>query len=116
MAISAFLGLLFIAALHCGCATTRAGLTREQGIYTVSTNIVSGVQSFVPFLPAPVATPVEVLLGVASAALGAWNLHQQKSIKALRNGKSQPTTDSLTKAAPAVPATPAQPPTSPTPA
>ena len=58
MAASVLLGLLFIVALHCGYATTPAGFTREQGIYTVSTNIVSGVQSFVQ-RPAPVMPDLE---------------------------------------------------------
>jgi len=89
MAMSILLGLMFLALLHMGCASTPAGFSREQGIYRASTNIVSGVQSLVPFMPAPVATPVEVLLGIASAALGAWNLHQQKSIKALKNGSGK---------------------------
>jgi len=74
--------------LHCGCASTPAGLNREQGIYRVSTNLVSGLQSIVSFVPAPVATSVEVLFGLASATIGAWNIYQQKSIRQFKNVNS----------------------------
>ena len=110
MAMSALLGLMFIVALHTGCASTSAGLNREQGIYRASTNVISGVQSLVPFMPAPVATPVEVILGIASAALGAWNLHQQKSIKALKNGSGKSPPGTLSTRSPQPATNPAQPP------
>ncbi len=72
--------------LPTGCATTQPALSREQAIYRAGTNVVAQAQTLLPFVPAPVATPVEVVLGIVSAALGAWNLHQQKAIKVLRNG------------------------------
>ena len=55
MAMSALLALMIILSLHTGCASTQAGLSREQGLYRVSTNIVTGVQQYVPYLPAPVS-------------------------------------------------------------
>ena len=72
--------------LPTGCASTSAGLAREQAVYRAGTNVVAQAESLLPFVPAPVATPVEVVLGLISAGLGAWNLHQQKSIKKLKNG------------------------------
>jgi hypothetical protein len=61
---------------HTGCATTPAGLDREQALYRAGTNVVAQAQSILPFVPAPVASPLEIVLGLAGAALGAWNLHQ----------------------------------------
>ena len=86
MAMSVLLAAMVLCTIHTGCASTQAGLSREQGIYRVSTNVVSGVQQIVPYLPAPVATPAEILLGAISAGLGAWNLHQQRALKKLKNG------------------------------
>ena len=80
------LALIAATVLTSGCATTLPGLNREQRIYQAGTNIVAQAQTFLPFVPAPVATPVEVVLGLISAGLGAWNLHQQQSIKRLKNG------------------------------
>ena len=79
------LALLGMAAL-CGCARTEGGLAREQGMYQAGTNFVGGLQGVMPYLPAPVQWPVEAVAGALAAALAAWNLHQQKQIKALRNG------------------------------
>jgi hypothetical protein len=79
------LTLLGIAAL-CGCARTEGGLAREQRMYQAGTNFMAAAQQVVPYLPAPVQFPTEAVLGAVSAALAAWNLHQQKTIKALKNG------------------------------
>jgi hypothetical protein len=79
------LALVGLAAL-CGCARTEGGLAREQRLYQAGTNFVAAAQQVVPYLPAPVQFPTEAVLGAVSAALAAWNLHQQKTIKALRNG------------------------------
>ena len=79
------LALLGFAAL-CGCARSEGGLAREQRFYQAGTNFVAAAQQVVPYLPAPVQLPTEAILGAVSAALAAWNLHQQKQIKLLRNG------------------------------
>jgi hypothetical protein len=70
-----------------GCASTPQGLTTEQHIYKDATNAVSAIQQFLPYVPAPIATPAEVFLGLLSIGLGAWNMHQQKSISQLQNGQ-----------------------------
>jgi hypothetical protein len=89
--MSALLNVMFVFLLLQGCAHTPQGLSREQGIYRVSTNLVGHVQTLIPYLPAPVATPVELLLGAVSAGLAAWNVHQQKTLKSLKrtNGNGQ---------------------------
>ena len=79
------LTLLAIVAL-CGCARTEGGLAREQRMYQAGTNFVGGLQAVTPYLPAPVQLPVEAIGGALAAALAAWNLHQQKQIKVLKNG------------------------------
>ena len=81
-----FLACIGLVSLSPSCATTPQGISREQVLYRVSTNAVGTITQILPFVPAPVATPVEILLGVASAALGAWNLHQQKTLRTLKNG------------------------------
>ncbi len=67
-----------------GCATTPKGISREQQVYNVATNVVGSLQQAAPFLPAPVGTPVGILLGGVSAMLAAWNVHQQQALKALK--------------------------------
>jgi hypothetical protein len=62
-------------------------LATEQKIYADATNIVAIADKIAPALPQPIATPVEAILGVISAALAAWNAHQQQSIAKLRAGK-----------------------------
>lgn len=69
-----------------GCAHTERGLSGEQAVYRAGTNVVANVQSFVPYLPPPVASTAEVVLGLATAALAAWNTHQQRQLKLLKNG------------------------------
>ena len=82
---SAFLNLLLLTALIQGCASTEAGLQREQHIYDVSTNAVAHLQAIAHALPAPVATPMETILAIASAGLGIWNVHTHKTLKSLKN-------------------------------
>jgi len=88
---AAFLIVVAATLPHLGCATTPKGIANEKAMYSAATNTVATAQSIVPYIPAPFATPVEVVLGAASALLGAWNLHQQKSIKALKNGNGKTT-------------------------
>jgi hypothetical protein len=86
LACSLYLLVLLAVVALCGCARTEGGLAREQRMYQAGTNFVSGLQAVTPYLPAPVQLPVEALAGAIAAALAAWNLHQQRQIKALRNG------------------------------
>ena len=86
LACSLYLLVLLAIVALCGCARTEGGLAREQRMYQAGTNFVGGLQAVTPYLPAPVQLPVEALAGAIAAALAAWNLHQQKQIKALKNG------------------------------
>ena len=82
--MSAFLNLLLAICLLNGCANTPAGIAREQKTYSAATNALSVAQQIAPFLPPPVSTPVGAVLAGVSAALAAWNLHQQRTLSALR--------------------------------
>ena len=86
LACSLYLLVLLAVVALCGCARTEGGLAREQRMYQAGTNFVAAAQQVVPYLPMPVQLPTEAILGAVSAALAAWNLHQQRQIKALRNG------------------------------
>jgi hypothetical protein len=86
LACSLYLLVLLAIVALCGCARTEGGLAREQRMYQAGTNFLGGLQAVTPYLPAPVQLPVEAIAGAIAAALAAWNLHQQKQIKALRNG------------------------------
>ena len=81
-----YLAGLVAVVLAVGCATSPRGIAREQVWYRAGTNIVGNAQQVVPYLPPPAQVPVEALLGAATAALAAWNAHQQKQIKRLKNG------------------------------
>ena len=75
-----------------GCASTQAGLNREQKIYQVATNVVGIGQQVAPSLRQPLSSAVEFALGIATAALTAWNTHQQLAIRKLKNGNGTTTT------------------------
>lgn len=100
LVMAVLLGCAAALLLPTGCASTQKGIAREQTYYRAGTNIVAEARSILPFVPAPVATPMEVILGLASAALGAWNMHQQGQLKKLRNGNGN---GSPAKAGPASP-------------
>jgi len=72
-----------------GCASTPAGLNREQALYQAGTNVVATIREVVPYLPGPAGTGVEAILGLATAALAAWNTHQHVQIKQLKNGNGK---------------------------
>jgi len=44
MAMSILLATMALCTLHTGCASTQQGISREQGIYRVSTNALGRVQ------------------------------------------------------------------------
>lgn len=76
LAGSALCVLLAASLILISCASTPQGIRHEQTIYAAGTNTVATLQTLIPYLPAPVATPAEIVLGAISAGLGAWNLHQ----------------------------------------
>ena len=86
LVVGAVLGVLCLVAFTPGCASTAQGLAREQGVYSAATNVVATATTLVPYVPAPFQIPAEAILGAITAALAAWNLHQQQAIKALKNG------------------------------
>jgi hypothetical protein len=86
LVVMAVLGAVCLVAFSPGCATTPQGLAREQAVYSAATNVVGTATTLAPYVPAPFQVPTEAILGAISAALAAWNLHQQKAIKALKNG------------------------------
>ena len=79
--------LLALVCLASGCATTAAGLAREERIYGIATNVVAHAQQIAPALPAPINTVTEAVLAVLTAGLGAWNTIQHREIAKLKNGK-----------------------------
>jgi hypothetical protein len=80
----------FCLALVCpasGCATTDAGLAREERIYGIATNVVAHAQQIAPSLPTPFNVGSEGILAVLTAALAAWNTVQHREIAKLKTGK-----------------------------
>jgi hypothetical protein len=77
-----------------GCATTEAGIQREERIYALATNVVAHAQQIAPSLPAPANTIAEAVLGAITLGLGAWNALQHKQIKKLKNGANGATASS----------------------
>ena len=68
------------------CATTRKGLDREQQLYLVTSNAVSGITALTPFVPAPFGTLLEGATAVGGALLAVWASHLHRSVRALENG------------------------------
>src|SRR3974377_929198 len=74
--IAAGAGLLALSS----CATSPAGLQREQTLFSVATNVVYAAQQVAPAIPPPERALVELLLGVATAGLAAWNTHLHRRL------------------------------------
>ena len=70
------------------CATSPAGIARENHIYDYATNIVASIHAIAPALPQPVGGALEGLLALASAGLALWSTHLHRQVSALR-GQSQ---------------------------
>ena len=99
--IAAMLGLFLVCTLALcvpSCAHTEPGLDREQAMYRAGTNIVGTAQTIVPYLPAPAGMAAEVVLGIASGLLAAWNTRQHLEIKKLKNGNGNGHAKELAKA------------------
>ena len=87
--VSLCIGLAMVGALVLtSCATSPAGIARENHIYDYATNIVAGIHAIAPALPQPVGGALEGLLALASAGLALWSTHLHRQVSALR-GQSQ---------------------------
>jgi hypothetical protein len=82
--VAAGAGLLALSS----CATTPAGLQREQTAFSAATNIVHVAEQVAPAIPPPERALVELLLGVATAALAAWNTHLHRRLGQLNGNGS----------------------------
>jgi len=76
--------VLFSLAANTGCATKPPALSGTNTVIAVVSNLLPVITSVEPFVPAQWASTGETILAVITAALGAWNLHQQQSIKQLK--------------------------------
>jgi hypothetical protein len=74
--VAAGAGLLALSS----CATSPAGLQREQSLFSVATNVVYAASQVAPVVPPPERALVELLLGVATAGLAAWNTHLHRRL------------------------------------
>ena len=92
--VSLCIGLAMVGALVLtSCATSPAGIARENHIYDYATNIVAGIHAIAPALPQPVGGALEGLLALASAGLALWSTHLHRQVSALRDqsqGGSEP--------------------------
>jgi hypothetical protein len=82
--VAAGAGLLALSS----CATSPAGLQREQSLFTVATNVVYAAQQVAPAVPPPERALIELLLGVATAGLAAWNTHLHRRLGQLNGNGS----------------------------
>lgn len=74
-----------------GCASTPKGVAREQQLYLVSSNAVSGLSALAPYAPAPVGTLLEGITAVGGALLAVWASHLHRSVRALETGSGKGT-------------------------
>ncbi len=68
------------------CATSEAGLKREEGLYLVLSNSLATARVVAPGVPPPTGTMVEGVLGVGGALLALWATHLQRSLRDLKTG------------------------------
>jgi hypothetical protein len=76
--------IAIFAVIELGCATTPAGLKREQAAYLVTSNAVQTVAQVGSSLPAPVNGILEGATAIASALLALWASHLHRSVAELR--------------------------------
>ena len=67
------------------CATTPAGIAREEQLYRVTTNAVGGIASIAPYTAPPVSTLLEGITAVGGALLAVWASHLHRSVRALES-------------------------------
>jgi hypothetical protein len=65
------------------CASTPDGLKREQGLYLVTSNALTGISSIAPYVPPPIGTLIEGITAVGGALLAVWASHLHRSVRAL---------------------------------
>jgi hypothetical protein len=84
---------LFIAVVGCGsfacvsCAHTPAGLQREQALYLVKSNALTGAQQVAPYVPPPCSSILEGVLAAGGDLLAVWATLFQRTLKEVRNGQ-----------------------------
>ena len=71
------------------CATTPKGVSREQQLYLVTSNAVSGLSALTPYVFAPFSTLLEGATAVGGALLAVWASHLHRSVRALENGSGK---------------------------
>jgi hypothetical protein len=81
--LAAALVILLLACALAACAHTPAGLAREEAYYSVATNSLAQAQAVARSAPPPFNFAGEAVLGLLSAALGAWNISQHKRLNNL---------------------------------
>ncbi len=71
------------------CATSPAGLAREEGAIHSLSNAAVALRQGAVYLPQPAGGIVEALLAAATAGLAAWSAHLHNSVKTLKNGNTR---------------------------
>ncbi len=71
------------------CATSPAGIAREEGAIHSLSNAPVALRQGAVYLPQPAGGIVEALLAAATAGLAAWSAHLHNSVKTLKNGTSR---------------------------
>jgi hypothetical protein len=85
--MSAFIAAVLAGSLPlCGCAHTEKGLAREQSLYVLSTNALTGLKELTPYVPSPANSILQSLTAIGGALLALWATHLHRSVAELRNG------------------------------
>jgi hypothetical protein len=64
----------------CSCATTEAGLAREERIHDYASNAVYYARPVAAIAPQPFATALEGILAAGGALLALWATHIHRSV------------------------------------
>ena len=72
------------------CASTPAGLAREEKAYNATSNTVAFLQPIAAASPAPFNTLLEGVLAAGGALLAFWASHLHRSVAELKNGNGSP--------------------------
>ena len=72
------------------CASTPAGLAREEKAYHATSNTVAFLQPVAAAAPAPFDTLLEGVLAAGGALLALWASHLHRSVAELKNGNAGP--------------------------
>jgi hypothetical protein len=74
------------------CATTPAGIARENHLYLATSNALVSLNSVAPAIPQPVGGLVEGCLAIGGALMAVWATHLHRSMRTLQNGAKNGTT------------------------